>query len=255
MKINLKSTHLPMLVLGTGGLCFVLRWLLYRVAVDEKNLLLSGHPLEVVLWLLTAAVAAVTVAAVWKLDGSNRYVDNFRPSVEAAAGAFLLAVGIGITLLMMGKGESKLEWLRTIVGWLAAVSLVPVGISRFQGKRPFFVFHSLVCVFFGIYMFSSYRTWSGNPQLQDDVYELFAGVTLTLFGYYQAAFDVGSGRRRMQLAMGLLAVFSCVTALPHTEHWVLYLTAAIWAATNLCSLKPVSRRKRERGEGAPPTKE
>ena len=255
MKIKLKSTQLPILVLGISGVCFALRWLLYRVAVDEKNLLLSGHPLEVVLWLLTAAVAAVTVVAAWKLDGSNRYADNFRPSVEAAAGAFLMAVGIGITLLMMGKAGSKLEWVRTGVGCLAAVSLVPAGISRFQGKRPFFVFHCLVCVFFGIYMFCSYRGWCGNPQLQDDVYELFAGVTLALFSYYQAAFDVGSGRRRMQLAMGLLAVFSCITALAHTEHWVLYLTATIWVATNLCSLTPVPRQKRERGAGAPRTKE
>lgn len=255
MKIKLKSTQLPVLVLGISGVCFALRWLLYRVAVDEKNLLVSGHPLEVLLWLLTAATAALTVAAVWKLDGSNRYVDNFRPSVESAAGDFLLAIGIGITLLMMGKSGTKLEWARTVAGCLAAVSLVPAGISRFQGKRPFFAFHSLVCVFFAIYMVSRYQTWSGNPQLQNDVYELFGCVALTLFSYYQAAFDVGSGRRRMQLAMGLLAVFSCVTALAHTEHWALYLTAAIWAATNLCSLTPVPRRQRERGEGAPRTKE
>lgn len=255
MKIKLKSTQLPVLVLGIGGVCFALRWLLYRVAVDEKNLLLSGHPLEVVLWLLTAAAAAVTVTVVWKLDGSNRYVDNFRPSVESAAGDFLLAIGIAITLLSMGKSESNLERVRTIVGCLAAVSLVLAGISRFQGKRPFFAFHSLVCVFFAIYMLGCYRTWVGNPQLQDIVYELFGCVTLTLFSYYQASFDVGSGRRRMQLAMGLLAAFSCITALAHTEHWVLCLTAAIWTATNLCSLTPVPRRQRERGEGAPRTKE
>ena len=35
MKIKLKSTQLPILVLGISGVCFALRWLLYRVAVDE----------------------------------------------------------------------------------------------------------------------------------------------------------------------------------------------------------------------------
>lgn len=255
MKIKLKSTQLPVLVLGISGVCFALRWLLYRVAVDEKNLLLSGHPLEVLLWILTAAAAALTVAVVWKLDGSNRYVDNFRPSVESAAGDFLLAIGIGITLLMMGKSETKLDWARTIVGCLAAVSLVPAGISRFQGKRPFFAFHSLVCVFFVIYMVGRYQIWVGKPQLQDVVFELFGCITLMLFSYHQAAFDVGSGSRRMQLAMGLLAVLFCAAVLAYTEHWVLYLTALIWAATNLCSLTPVPRRQRERGEGAPRTKE
>lgn len=253
MKNIVKSKNLPALTLGLGVLGFLLRWLLYRVGVDEKNLLISGHPLEILLWLLTAASAGLTAAVVWKLDGSSRYADNFRPSMESAAGAFILAVGISVTLLGDGKAFITLEKVRQAAGCLAVASLVMVGISRSRGKRPLFVYHGLVCVFFAVHMVSRYQTWSGDPQLQDHVFNLLACVTLSLFAFHQAAFDVGSGKRRMQLAMGLLAVYTCLAALANTEHWLLYLTGAAWAITNLCSLTPVPRR--ERKEDAPEGKE
>lgn len=255
MNDILKSKNLPVLTLGLGVLGLLLRWLLYRVGVDEKGLLMSDHILEILLWVLTAAVGALIIATVWKLDGSNRYADNFRASVESAAGAFLLAIGICITLLGDGAAFTTLEKVRRLVGYLSVVSLIMAGICRFQGRRPLFVYHSLVCVFFAVHMVSRYQTWSGDPQLQDHVFNLFACVTLTLFAFYQAAFDVGSGKRRMQLGMGLLAVYSCLVVLANTEHWLLYLTGAIWTANNLCSLTPVPRRHRETGEGAPEGKE
>lgn len=251
MRDILNPKKLPALTIGLGGLGFLLRWLLYWVGEDEKGLLTRAHPMEVLLWILTAAAAVLIVAMVWKLDGSNRYADNFRSSVESAAGAFVLAIGIFVTLLGDGKALTGLEKIRRLVGYLSVAALAAAGVSRFQGKRPLFVFHALVCAFFGIHMVSRYQVWSGDPQLQDHVFNLFACVSLTLFAFYQAAFDVGSGKRRMQLAMGLLAVFTCLTALANTEHWLLYLTGAVWAVTNLCSLTPVARRQREKGADTP----
>lgn len=248
MNDILKPKSLPVLTLGLGVLGLLLRWLLYRVGVDEKGLLMSAHILEILLWVLTAAVAALIIATVWKLDGSNRYADNFSASVESAGGAFILAIGIFITLLGDGEAFTTLDKIRKAAGYLSVVSLIMAGICRFQGRRPFFAYHSLTCVFFAVYMVSRYQAWSGDPQLQDHVFNLFACVTLTLFAFYQAAFDVGSGKRRMQLAMGLLAVYSCLVVLANTEHWLLYLAGAVWTVTNLCSLTPVPRRQREKGQ-------
>ena len=59
-----------------------------------------------------------------------------------------------------------------------------------------------------------------------------------LFSYYQTAFDVGMGKRRMQLGTGLLTVFACFAAIPGSQTALLYLTGGIWALTNLCALTP-----------------
>jgi len=59
-----------------------------------------------------------------------------------------------------------------------------------------------------------------------------------LFAYYQTAFDVGMGSRRMQLGTGLLAAFACFAAVPGSETVLLYLTGGIWTLTNLCVLTP-----------------
>lgn len=246
MKDAFKSKLLPMasLAAGLAGCC--LRWALYAVAVDEKNLLPMLHPLELALWALTAAAAAVIVLRVWKLEGSNRYVDNFRPSVLGMAGAFAMAAGILATVLtaeVSFEGPMSLLW--RVAGYLSVPGLVLAGVCRLRGKRPLFLCHFVVCVFFALHMVSRYQMWSGNPQLQDYFYCLSSSLLLTLFAYYQAAFDVGAGRRRMQLAIGLLAGVCCMTALPYTQSRLLYLAGGVWTLTNLCTQNPVPRRKKE----------
>ena len=85
MNQKCKQNCLPISVVVLGCCALVLRRVLYAVAVDVKNLLPVNHPLEIVLWVLTAIAAAWIIASVWKLDGSAKYEDNFRPSLMAAA--------------------------------------------------------------------------------------------------------------------------------------------------------------------------
>lgn len=252
MKKLREPNKLPCLMLGMGGIALVLRRLLYAVAVDEKNLLIAGHPLELLLWLATAAAVAIVIAGVWPLDGSERYADNFPPSVAGAVGAFVLAAGIFLSVVRAGAAVPVvLNRLRGILGYLAAASMVIVGICRIQGRRPFFGFHGLVCVFFAIHMVSHYKTWSGDPQLQDYVFSASACVTLMLFAFYQTAFDVDSGRRRMQLGMGLMTVYLCCAAVYRSAYPLLYLTGGVWAITNLCSFRGVPRQQKENPDDGP----
>lgn len=247
MKHLLKPKNLPYAVAVMGWIGLMLRWYLYVFTVDEKNLLVSGHPLETALWILTAVVVILTVAVVWRLDGSNRYRNNFGSSRAAAIGAFVLAAGILVTTLQLGMGSGELKKVRMVLGVLAAASAVVAGIGRWQGRRPMFLFHVLMCVYFAIQNIAHYRLWSSNPQMADYVFSLLGGLTLMLFAYYQASFDVGSGSRRMQLGVGLLAVFFSLTAVGSAEEPLLYLAGAIWCFTNLCTLEPVPRRRRPGG--------
>lgn len=249
MKNLLKSNYLPYLTVSLGGVALVLRRVLYTVAVDEKNLLAAGHPLEILLWLVTAAAAVLVIGSVWKLKGSNLYEDNFGASLPAQAGCFAAALGILLTVLFSGSrlmDSLKPAW--KVLGILSAPALVAAGLCRKAGKQPFFLLHLVPCVFFAVHMLGHYQTWSNNPQLQDYVFSLLGGIALALFAYYQAAFDVGVGKRRMQLFTGLMGVFFCCVALSGSDYPLLYLGGGAWAITDLCSFKPAPEKSAPEGE-------
>lgn len=244
MKTKLKIKFLPRLVAGLGIAAMLLRTALFLLGEDAKGLLIPGHPLALLVWAVTAAAVVVTALSVQKLDGSPKYADNFSSSTAAAIGAFVLAGGIAVSVISGWYTFLRLEMIRNVCGLLAIPALVWVGLCRREGKRPFFLFHALVCLYLTLFAVSHYQTWSSRPQLQDYFFTMAGSILLTLFAYYQTAFDVGTGKRRMQLATGLLAAFFCIAALAGGEDMPLYLSGAIWALTNLCSLFPVPRRRK-----------
>ena len=69
-------------------------------------------------------------------------------------------------------------------------------------------------------------------------------VLLCLFAYQQTAFSVGLGKRRSQLFAGLAGAFFCFGAAALKMDALLYLTGGLWMLTNLCSLTPVPRRRK-----------
>lgn len=243
MTVNTKFHKLPVLAALLGICAAVLRVLLYLFGTDDKGLLDNGHMLNLLVWALTAFSTAVLCLGVGRLNGSAKYVHNFAPSTPAAIGAFALAGGIAVSVVSAPGFFQKLDMLRNLLGLLAIPALVWVGLCRWQGKRPSFLFHAVVCVFLTLYDISHYRMWSSRPQIQDYFFTMAGAVLLSLFAYYQTAFDVGLGKRRMQLGTGLLAAFFCLAALAGGEDILLYLGGAVWALTNLCSLTPVRRRR------------
>jgi len=66
---------------------------------------------------------------------------------------------------------------------------------------------------------------------------------MALFAFYEAAFDVGLGRRRMQLATGLIAAYLGCAALSGSGYLILYFGCAVWALTDLCSLTPKPKQE------------
>lgn len=249
MKKLFMPKNLPVVTAALGGIALVLRKLLYTFAVDEKNLLPVNHPLEVLLLLLTGAALVYIAAGVWKLAGSNRYKDNFAPSRRAMAGHVAAAAGILITLLSNGPMmPGYLGFLWRVMGYLSPVCLVLAGMARMQGRRPFFLLHLIPCVFLVLHIVNHYQVWSGNPQFQDYMVTLFGTMALMFFAFYNTAFDVGSGRRQMQLGMGLAAVYLCMAELAASRYPFLYLGGIAWALTGLCSLtpKPKTQPKEEK---------
>ena len=243
MKQTCKQNRLPIVTVVLGCCALILRRALYAVAVDVKNLLPVNHPLEIVLWVLTAIAAAWIIASVWKLDGSAKYEDNFQPSLMAAVGHYIAAAGILLTVLLPWWMEGRLLLLRRVLGAASAVGLIVAGRCRRAGKCPLFLTHLAVCAFFVVHMLGNYGIWCSNPQLQDCWLDLSASALMALFAFYEAAFDVGLGRRRMQLATGLMAAYLGCAALSGSGYLILYFGCAVWALTDLCSLTPKPKQE------------
>lgn len=255
MKKYLKIEYLPFLSLGTGVLGLILQGLLFLLTMDEKGLVASGHILHILAWIIMIAALALFGMVVTRLHGHNRYVDNFPASTPGAIGSFILAGGILLTVpFHLDFQGNILAVLWLILAVLSVPCLVFTGLCRRSGKRPVFLFHAVVCLFFAVHLVRCCQRWSSEPQLETYGFGLFASIALMLSAYHRAAFDAGIGRRRMQLFTGLAAGCLCLGAVPGAEDKLLYITGCIWALSNLCVLTPPRRRRRApqpEGEAAP----
>ena len=246
MKQLLKKLSPPAVSVGLGLLAAVLRALYYIKGTDEKNLLVSGHPLGILVWVVIAAAMVLIPFSLAARNGSNRWKHNFRPSLPAALGCAALASGILITVLpFLRRGAQLPDLICAVLGLLSVAGMFWVGLCRHRGERPFFGCHSVLCLFFAVYLVGQYRYLSSNPQLQDYVFYMMGCVCMGLAAYQHAAFDVGSGHRRKLMLFSLLGVCLGLAGLYKSMSLPLSLGGTLWLLTNLCRLQPKSRYLRE----------
>ena len=250
---NKYTSYLPVLVLGCGGIGGALWALMQRFCQDDKELLIPWNLPGILLFLLTAAVVMATLLLIRPLGGSNRYGDNFVPSPVGCIAAFAAAGGILVLILRnLHTYRDPLSGMWLATGALSVPAMILTGLNRRKGKRPNFLLHSIICVFFGIHMANQYRVWSGSPEILDFSYQLFACVGLAMTAYYHAAFEVGMGRRMRMLPVGLLTTYFCLVCIGSEGFGLFYLTCGLWAAANLCGITPKPRRPKP---GAEPSAE
>lgn len=246
MKYVVKPKNLPLLALGLGAAALVLQKLAFILAVDEKNLLILSHPLCIVLGIISVLALAMIALRVRKLDGSQRYEDNFTADSAAFAGHAAAAIGIGYTVLRYlpaGPGYLGQGW--TYLGYLSPLCLLLAGYARMQGKKPFFLLHMIPTLFYVLHLINHYQSWCADPQIPNYFFTLLGTMALSLFGLNQTCFDVDLGNRRMLLVWGLCAVFLCMAELAMSSYPILYLGSILWAITGLCALEPTPKAEPE----------
>lgn len=230
----------PSVIFALGFVSCLMRLGLYLTAVDEKNLLLSHHPLEAVIWLTAAAALVLIALFVRRQDGSNAWEDNVSPSPMGALGHFAGALGIAVTVLLHEPamaGYIGVAW--DILGKAGVICLALAGAARLRGKQPFFALLLIPSLFFMLHIVNHYQSYSANPQLQDYLFGLLGTMALMFFCYYSSAFTAGLGKRRMQLFMGLAAVYLLMADLATTDYLWLDLGGCLLAGSNLVHLTPV----------------
>lgn len=242
-----KLDKLPFGVALFAAAGFFLRSELYRVGLDEKNLLVRSHPLALALWGCTALTALLVLWAAGREGSRGRFEDCFEPSAISALGHILAAAGIAMTVLLnvpAAAGPIGTAW--KVAGLMSAPLLCWAAFCRALGKRPFFGSYGVCSVFFALHMVCHYQIWCSDPQLQNYIFSFFGSLAMMLFGYYQSALAADCGKSRLLRITGLLAAYFCLVALSRTEYLYLYLGCAVWAISSLSS--PVPRQEERTGE-------
>lgn len=214
-----------------GLACLIGRLTLFHTAVDAAGLLRPGTALEWGIYALTALALL--------LFAFSGEIPKPQPKL-AALGQLAGGVGIGWTVLRYSaQMPGVLEILWKLSGVLAALCLLGTALWTLRGKTSHFLVQLMPCLFWLIHTVDHYRSWSGQPQLQTYLFELFAAMALALFSYHTAAFPVGMGKPRIWRFSALSAGYLSMAAAFTEPTRVLYLLCGIWAATGLYAEKEV----------------
>ena len=238
MKYPFKPKWIPPLALGAGILGALLRLWLFTGGIDEKGLIRQDHPANALVFVLTAVVLLGLYLCLRPLTGTPTYKRLFPRSVPAAVGCVVAAPGILVTdFYELSLQHDNIATISFILGILAAVCLVLLGLCRLRGVRPKVYLHGCIAVYLMVHLISQYRAWSAEPQLQEYVFQLLASVFLMLSTYHRATLDARSGSRRWYLFFNYGALFFCFLALQNGMQ-PFYLSMALWAGLCDCSLNP-----------------
>lgn len=222
----MKKRNLSALMVLLAAAGFFLRRMVYLVAVDEKNLIMDGHPAQTGLWVLTAAAMALAAFGAWKQKERE-------PGPAAFFGHGML--GVGLLLAVLGNSlpmPGLLGNLWKVLGLVSPVCLLTAGFLRMRGKTPFFGLYAVPCLFFVVSVVAHYQIWCSNPQFTDYAFALLACVMLALHSYQLAAASLDEGDKRMLVFTGLAAVFLCGAEMAQSLYPALYLGGALFCLTD-----------------------
>lgn len=227
MKNTVKTEFLPRLfgTLGVAG-CMV-RMSLYHFCVDEKGLVDLWSPLGFALLALALGAAAGAVLLGRREIPQTMVLPRWAFSVSA----WVLGVGVFAAVLDL-ETVTLLGKLAFFAGLLATAGQLWAGVNCLLGKKPHFLSHFCLSLFFALLLVAHYPKWSGDPQMTDYLFFAFALILLAWRAFDLAAREAGLEKRKLAGATGLLAVFFCLAG-ADWGHMLLLLSGAVWAEVNL----------------------
>lgn len=253
MKKYLHPKYLPIYISFAAVLGFLLRLWALAGGTDAEGLYALSPLAHILLWLVTAAVPVLIILMTAPLSEPVKYNKNFPASLVAAIGSLLAGLGfalVGVTTLF--KSQDTFAFLAGILGLVSAIMMGLVAYARLKGNKPAPFCHLCVCLFFALRTFSQSRMWGNEPQLSLFIFAFLAQICAMLAAYQLSAFDLELGNRRHSLFWSLTAAYLSLVALPSTEDVLYFGCLAVWLLTNLCSLRPVKKRKTVPQEPANP---
>ena len=235
MKNELILSMTALLGLGAA----FLRHRMLTTAIDEKGLLVPGHPTTIALW----AVCLGFLAAAFVLSRSQNVTAAFREHFPPCKiRGSLGIIGGALVTLYGAKMLMQVQLLVGVFGIAAGISMVFTGICRLRGKHPSPMFHCVVCVFFIIRLVLSFQLWSADPQLQDYVVQLMACISLMMFAFHRASCDANQINPKRTAFFSLCAGFFCMASLSDTDLSLLLLGAGLWSVGAAPTLEKIAKK-------------
>lgn len=231
-------------VLTAGLLGMTLRAFLYAAAMDHKGLLAADHWATWSILGLTGLVLVLLLFLIRHIHGPDGYAQCYPASFLQGAGSLAAALAIaGRSLFLYPAARDALDQAAAISGFMASGGLLLVCCCRLSGKKPIFLCHSAVSIFFALQMVSQYRVWSADPQLMDYGFYLAALICLMLSSYFLASFDADMPKFRALWFFSMMSAFFCLLALPESGDATLLMACALWTFTCIPRTAPHSRRR------------
>ena len=217
---------------------------------DEKGLLITGN---LPMWLMFAIGVVFVVGMTLllrTLGGNGTYEDNFPQ--DTASGVLLIAAGVLMfwssfqpEAAASGVQSTTGTWItaisqfanrcKTFLPWLAAASMVVLGLYRILGKPSPVWFSGAVCLNYILTLVTDYQLWSADPQIQDYAYQLLAEVLLMLCAFHRTSCDGGILQRKKLIFTGMAAAVCSAASLSMNFHRPFFLASTLWALGCICS--------------------
>ena len=256
MKKFIRPRHLPALVVFAGLLGFVFRIWIIGLGPNSEGLYKPQPMAWALLWILTALVLTAVTLVPRRLRSPGRYSDHFPASIPGAVGVALAALSCLTSAFgVLKTAGNTLTTVTALLGLASAVCLGLAAYARFTGKRPMVVAHTVPCLYFALLIFDRCKNWSNEPQIGLYLFPFLASVCIMLATYQRACFDVNLGKRRSYLFWSLSGAYFCILTLPSCDDLLFYGSMAIWLLTNLCSLRPLTKRRQQPEETPTPVAE
>ena len=218
---------------------------------DAKGLLISGNLPG---WLMIAIGGAYAVGMLLllrTLGGNGTYEENFPR--DPVSGILLIAAGavmfyaasrpepepipdVRVVSGTLGAAVGLLTArLQVILPWLAAASMMFLGICRLLGKRASVWFAGAVCLHYMLTLVTDYRHWSANPQIHSYAYQLLAEVLLMVCAFHRTSCDSGILQRKKLIFTAMAAALCATASLSMDFHRPFFLGSALFALGCICS--------------------
>ena len=237
--MNLKTPKLIKFFAAAAGLlgCGLYR-VLFTAGLDAKGLPVTSHWSCLGLLLLTIITAAAILLGLRTLPSGETQTTHC-PTVFGGIGCVIAA----IACLMFGPPAARTGNLATIDMVMRGICTVLLGVlafCRFTGKKPFFLFHGILCLYLAFRMINQYRLWSADPQILQYCFYLCSYVALMLTAYQQAAFDAGFGKLKTLWLWAPAAAFLCFVTLAGPQELLFMPAFGFWALSGLSAVQPIS---------------
>ncbi len=230
MKNPFRPKYIPWFALAAGLIGSLLRLWLFSAGIDEKGLLQTAHPANILVYILTGLVFAGIFLCLRPMPKKVSYRGTFPPSILSAVGCWIAAAGIGVTVLTeLAQAADTVALICAILGAAAVLGLTVVGLRRKQGIRPNSVCHAFTTLYLVLHLVCQYRHWSSETQLSVLFFRLLASVFLMLSTYHMAALDANIGNPKLYLFFRYGALFACCVAIPE-QSALFFASMALWIA-------------------------